>query len=284
MKKTYKIYRILNNNAVVSRDEKGQEIIIVGMGIGFHTRTGYYVEPEKVSSVYILQGKENCSRFRALINEIPFDCIEISGKIIDEAKKRLDKDLNDNLIIALADHVNFAVGQAKKGIRIPHLLSEEIGRFYKDEFQVGATAVDMLNKEYNITLPRSEAASIAFHLINAESGGNADETTSIIVGTEKILQIIGSSLKLKLQEGSLNYLRLVTHTKYFLKRVLAKEKKTELDLLKSIRMDELDDQYIKISACLDEIAGYLRSTYDYEISEDERFYMLIHILRVMQTD
>ena len=137
MKKTYKIYRILNNNAVVSRDEKGQEIIIVGMGIGFHTRTGYYVEPEKVSSVYILQGKENCSRFRALINEIPFDCIEISGKIIDEAKKRLDKDLNDNLIIALADHVNFAVDQAKKGIRIPHLLSEEIGRFYKDEFQVG---------------------------------------------------------------------------------------------------------------------------------------------------
>ena len=89
MKKTYKIYRILNNNAVVSRDEKGQEIIIVGMGIGFHTRTGYYVEPEKVSSVYILQGKENCSRFRALINEIPFDCIEISGKIIDEAKKLL---------------------------------------------------------------------------------------------------------------------------------------------------------------------------------------------------
>ncbi len=284
MKADYKIYKILNNNAVISKNAKGREIVVMGMGIGFHTRVGYYVNPEKISSIYLLQGKENRSRFQALVDEIPFDCIEISGKIIDEARKRLKKDLNDNLIIALADHINFAVNQAQKGERLPNLLSEEISRFYKEEFKVGAAAVDMINKEYKIVLPHSEAASIAFHLINAESGGSADATTSVIVGTERILQIIESSLQLKLCEDSLSYLRLVTHTKFFMKRVLSKDKSTGSDTFKEIRINELEEQYIKISRCLNEIADYVRDTYDYEISEDEKFYMMIHIIRVMQTN
>ena len=111
MEGNYRILKILNNNAIVSRDADGQEVIIVGTGIGFHTRIGNEISPEKVSKQYILQGRENYRRFETLLKEIPFDCIEISEKIIEKAKQELKRDLNSNLIIALADHINFAVRQ-----------------------------------------------------------------------------------------------------------------------------------------------------------------------------
>ena len=284
MEGNYRILKILNNNAIVSRDADGQEVIIVGTGIGLHTRIGNEISPEKVSKQYILQGRENYRRFETLLKEIPFDCIEISEKIIEKAKQELKRDLNSNLIIALADHINFAVSQLRAGNRNPNLMLDEIQRFYREEFQVGLEAVEMVNQHYNITLPRSEAASIAFHLINAESGGDAGETTSVIKGTEKILQIIQTTLNLKMREDTLSYSRLVTHTKYFVKRVLAKPDNTESDIMGVIRIDEEDEQYIQISDCLDKIGIYLKETFDYDISEDERFYMLIHIMRIMQTE
>ena len=109
MEGNYRILKILNNNAIVSRDADGQEVIIVGTGIGFHTRIGNEISPEKVLKHDILQGRENYRRFETLLKEIPFDCIEISKKIIEKAKQELKRDLNSNLIIALADHINFAV-------------------------------------------------------------------------------------------------------------------------------------------------------------------------------
>ncbi|MBD9156964.1 MAG: PRD domain-containing protein, partial [Lachnospiraceae bacterium] len=130
MEGNYRILKILNNNAIVSRDADGQEVIIVGTGIGFHTRIGNKISPEKVSKQYILQGRENYRRFEALLKEIPFDCIEISEKIIEKAKQELKRDLNSNLIIALADHINFAVSQLKAGNRTPNLMLDEIQRFY----------------------------------------------------------------------------------------------------------------------------------------------------------
>ena len=284
MGESYRILKILNNNVILSKNTDGQEVIIVGNGIGFHTRPGHEVSAEKVSKLYVLQGRENCSRFEALLRETPFEYIEISEKIIEEARKQLKRDLNSNLIIALADHISFSVGQIKKGRKGSNLMLEEIRRFYKDEYNVGLLAVDMINKQYNITLPRNEAASIAFHLINAESDGSADETTSVIMGTEKMLQIIEDSMNLELREDTLSYSRLVTHTKCFVKRVLAKDSSTLTNVLGAIRFNEKDEQYIQISSCLDKIGEYLKETYDYCISEDERFYMLLHIMRVMQTE
>lgn len=210
--------------------------------------------------------------------------LRFQKRLLRKQKQELKRDLNSNLIIALADHINFAVSQLKAGNRNPNLMLDEIQRFYREEFQVGLEAVEMINRHYNITLPRGEAASIAFHLINAESGGDAGETTSVIKGTEKILQIIQTTLNLKMREDTLSYSRLVTHTKYFVKRVLAKPDNTESDIMGVIRIDEEDGQYIQISGCLDKIGAYLKETFDYDISEDERFYMLIHIMRIMQTE
>jgi len=284
MKIPWKIKKILNNNAVISTDKNGREVVILGNGIGFHTRVGYYVHPEKVLNVYTLQNNESYSQIETLLNEISFECFIIAEKIINLAQAKLKKEFNSHLILALADHINFAIKQARKNIKIPNLITEEINRFYKEEYNIGLLAVDMINKEYSITLPRSEATSIAFHLIDAESTGSSDETTTIIKETGIILQIIVDSLKLKLSEDSLNYSRLVTHTKYFLKRVLTEERSTQPDLSKVIVFNEEDELYQKISLCLKKVENHLKHQFNYQVTMEERLYLLLHIMAVIQTD
>jgi beta-glucoside operon transcriptional antiterminator len=277
------IHKILNNNVVISEDENGKEIIITGNGIGFHAHVGFKVDTDKIFQIYELRGNENRKRFEMLLNEIPFACIQLSQEIITDASKELNRSLSPNLIIALADHINFAVTQVQTGTAHPFLISEEIRRFYKAEYTAGLHAVDKINHTYGIQLPSNEASSIAFHLINAESDANADETTQIIDGTNEILQIIETSLNIKIREESLSYSRLITHIQYFLKRVVTKELNAQTEF-NTVFFNEEDEEYQRIAVCLDKIKAYLHDKYDCDMSNEERIYLLIHITRVLQTN
>jgi beta-glucoside operon transcriptional antiterminator len=279
----YVIHKILNNNVVISTDENGREVIITGNGIGFHAHVGFRVNEREIFQIYELQGNENRKRFELLLNEIPFECVQLTQQIIDSASKKLHRTFNPNLIVALSDHINFAVTQTKMGTAHPHLMSEEIRRFYKAEYAAGTHAVDMINHKYEIQLPASEAASIAFHLIDAESDAGVDDTTEIINSTDEILKIIQGLLHIEFQEESLSYSRLITHIQYFLKRVIAKEASAQSDF-NAVFFNEEDENYQKIAVCLDQIQTYLQKKFDYTMGAEERVYLLIHITRVLQTN
>lgn len=279
----YMIKKVLNNNVVISEDQDSKEIIIMGSGIGFHKHVREYVDSSKIFKIYDLRSNAFRNRFEALINEIPFECFQLSERIIDYAKNTLQKEFNQNLILGLADHINFAVYQYQNGQRHATLMNEEIRRFYKEEYHVGEDAVKMINEFYQIRMSPDEAASIAFHLINAESNQNADDTTKILNGTHDILQIIEKSLHIKLREDTLSYSRLVLHLKYFIKRALIEGESCD-DELGRILFNEDDEQYRKVSACLDTIEVYLTEKYQYSMVESERVYLLLHITRVLQTN
>lgn len=279
----YIVRKILNNNALISEDENNREIIVTGKGIGFHAHVGMKVDSSKIFKIYDLRGTNAMHKFETLLDEIPFECIQLSQEIIEMAQTALNQILNQNLILALSDHINFTVNQVRSGGGHPTLMSDEIRRFYKDEYGVGLLAVDMINQKYGITLPKEEASSIAFHLINAESDVNISETTRIITGTTDILQIIERSMHIHPKEDSLSYSRLVTHVRYFMKRVLDRENSDEGFLINTVFFNEEDEQYQRIAVCMDQIKAYLKETYSYEMNDAERVYLLIHVTRVVMT-
>lgn len=278
----YRIYKILNNNAIVSRDLKGRETIVIGSGIGFHTRIGKTIDSESIEGIYVLQKNENYSKLTAMLEEIPFECIKVTEDIIQMAEQELKRELSKNLLLPLSDHIYFALEQNKQGITPPKLLSEEIKRFYKAEYNVGLKAVDIINDSMKVNLPRDEATSIAFHLISAESGNKA-EATRVIEETNEILSIIESELQIKFDEDSLSCSRMILHTKYFVKSVLSSSKK-ETEIPGMVVFNQEDELYNRISGCLDKIASHLKNKLGYELGEDDRFYMLLHILNILQSD
>ena len=53
-----KIDKVMNNNVVSSIDEDGQEIIVVGTGIGFQGKEGKVVDKKKMQKIFRLDDPE----------------------------------------------------------------------------------------------------------------------------------------------------------------------------------------------------------------------------------
>ena len=276
--KYYRINKILNNNAIEIL-ENGTEIIIIGNGVGFNHKVNDYITMKENYKLYTLQNNLLKIQFKALLNEIPFKCIELTQEIIDMAKTDLNRNFNQGLLVSLSDHINFVSKNYLKGYGSYSLVSEEIKRFYHEEYEVSLKALDLINRYYQINLNKKEASAIAFHLINAEFNNNVSKTTSILKSIDDILNIIEANLGLELQEDSLYYSRLVIHLKFFMQRVIKGESDDEN--FEKLIISAKSDINKKIGITLDSIERYLNEEFDYVLSEAERFYLLVHISRII---
>ncbi|MEG0328723.1 MAG: CAT RNA binding domain-containing protein [Erysipelothrix sp.] len=69
MQKTYRIKKILNNNVVVAVNNF-QEVIIVGLGIGFNAKVNQKTDPRKIEKIFELK-QEDAIRATQLVKDIP---------------------------------------------------------------------------------------------------------------------------------------------------------------------------------------------------------------------
>lgn len=50
-----KIYKVINNNVLSAFDEKNQEVVLMGRGIGFKAKTGDIVDESRVEKVFYIE-------------------------------------------------------------------------------------------------------------------------------------------------------------------------------------------------------------------------------------
>lgn len=174
-----KILRILNNNSVVASDEKNREVVLFGAGLGYRKTKGEPVDEKKIEKRFYMEEKQELNRFAELINSIPMEYILFSQQIIDEAKVKYGKQLEDNIYVSLPDHIVNAVENVKQGIAAKNPMFWDIKRFYKDEFEIGEYALQVIREKTGIALQIDEAAYIALHFVNAEIGGGKNTAISI---------------------------------------------------------------------------------------------------------
>lgn len=280
LKQYYVIKKILNNNVVISENEDKKEIIIMGLGIGFGKHVHDLVDSKKIYKIYELRNNAYKNRFESLVEEIPFECFQLTENIITYAQDELHQQFKDGLVLSLADHIHFAVTQIKNHETRVTLPLEEIKLFYKDEYEVAKYAVQMINEFYHIELDTTEAASIAFHFINGNINQNEEDINTILSGTKTILGIIESSLGIELNESNPGFYRLVIHLKYFIKRVIIEKQECD-DRFDAVFFNENDERFKVIKKCLDNIESYLYETYSYKMDSAERLYLTIHITRIL---
>ena len=132
------IYKILNNNVIVSKNEHDKEIIAMGKGIAFKKKVGEHIEDELIDKVYTLSD-EVSSKFQELAAEIPVEHMKISDDIIKYVKLKLGKKLNDSIYLSLCDHISTAILRHEEGVDVKNVLLWDIKKFYKDEFEIDDT-------------------------------------------------------------------------------------------------------------------------------------------------
>lgn len=275
-----RIFKALNNNVAVVVDDKDQEKIVMGRGICFKKKAGDDIDPEMIDKIFFLSAKDAHNKFQVLIQDIPIEHIAIGEEIISEARVRLGKKLNDMIYISLIDHVHTSILRFLDGVTVKNVLLWDIRRFYKDEFQVGLWALDLIQEKCKVRLPDDEAGFIALHLANAQMDQeimhNMYEITTIM---QEIANIVKYFYQIEFNEDDVYYYRFITHLKFFAKRLIDHNIYDEED--NDDLWDVIKSKYQNAFRCVEKITQFILKKYEYQLSKEEQIYLTIHIERVV---
>ena len=216
------IIKVINNNVISSEDDKGKEIIVMGKGIGFGKKAGEEIDETKIEKVFSLPD-ESTSQFMQVVKDMPYEYIRTAELVIAYARETLGYHLSKNIYVTLTDHLGYAIERKQQGIVVANELSWEMKKFYNAEFQVGLKALDIVKQELDVELPEDEAGFIAMHLVNAQMGGQMNQSRNMPAMIKDILNIVRYTFQVELDEKSLSYERFVTHLRFFVQRVISRE-------------------------------------------------------------
>lgn len=272
------IYKILNNNVIVSKNEHDKEIIAMGKGIAFKKKVGEHIEDELIDKVYTLSD-EVSSKFQELAAEIPVEHMKISDDIIKYVKLKLGKKLNDSIYLSLCDHISTAILRHEEGVDVKNVLLWDIKKFYKDEFEIGKHGLEMIKEKLNVQLNEDEAGFIALHIVNAEMDEKLETIYEVTKVMQEILNIVKYFFHIDFDEDSVYFYRFITHLKFFAHRLITKssyQDEQSDDLLDLIKI-----KYKNAYACCLKIKQFLKTNYAYDLSQEQTLYLTIHIARVV---
>ncbi|MDK0642445.1 BglG family transcription antiterminator LicT [Clostridium perfringens] len=274
------IDRILNNNVVIIKDKKGIEQVVCGKGIAFKKKVGDEIDEREVNKVFILQDQTQSRRFQELVSEIPLKHLQVADEIIEMIKIELGKKINDRIYISLSDHIYTAIQRFLEGITITNSMLWDIKRFYELEFSLALKALDIIKQHFQIELPEDEAAFITLHIVNAETD---ESNIKQILEVTKIMQEISNIVKyyfsVEFDVDSVYYYRFITHIKFFAKRLVSNKTfkdSSDDELLEVVKM-----KYQTSYKCVERITEFILRKYKYELSNEEKLYLTIHIERVI---
>ncbi|WP_199854221.1 BglG family transcription antiterminator LicT [Clostridioides difficile] len=274
------INKILNNNVVITLDDNDEEIIVMGKGIGYQKSKGNLIDKTKVNKVFRISNKEVSNKLQELLNNIPIEHMKLSSEIIEYAQIKLNKKLNESIYISLSDHTYSAIQRMKEGINVKNAILWEIKRFYKEEFEIGMKALDIIENKTGVKLPEDEAGFIAFHIVNAQLSEGHTFASDITKLIQEVLSKVRYHFRIEFHEESVFYYRFIMHLKFFAQRLLlnnAHEGGTDKELLSIIK-----SKYNKEFECVVKIKDFIKKQYNYILTDDELIYLTIHLAKVVK--
>lgn len=276
-----RIAKVLNNNIAVVVDEQGNDCIAMGTGVAFGRKRGDLLEERAVERLFTQRVDELSGRFGTLVASIPEKYFEVAQAIVEHAKLRLGRELDDTIYLALTDHIHFAVQRARRGQALDMRLTFEIKMMYRDEFECAQTARSFIERVFEVTLPQEEAGFIAMHFVNAESGVSMDvamETAGII---QLALETVRTALHIEFDEESLAYYRFMVHLKFFAQRVTMAGHLDEAGGLRDLQLlGMVQKQYPESYGCAEALVEAVEERCSCTIADSERMYLAMHIERL----
>ena len=89
-----KIDKVMNNNVVSSIDEDGQEIIVVGTGIGFQGKEGKVVDEKKIQKIFRLEDPKMIRKLKEILQDFNSDHRTCKAKFRNRIKREYLCDIN----------------------------------------------------------------------------------------------------------------------------------------------------------------------------------------------
>lgn len=272
-----KILRIFNNNVVLARDESGRDLILTGRGLGFQARPGQEVDRTKVVREYVAVDGPDAGHLAHLLSEIPPEQVRlVSAALTEIGLGKLAA--NPALVIALADHVNFALRRVSADTPLEYPLLAEVKNLYSTEYAQAQALLAAINVHATPTLPPVEATALALHLVNAGfAAGDLSYTYTMTGVIQQLVSVIEQTFDITLDHGSVNVGRFVTHLRYLFVRI---HQHRQLDGTASAVGTAIREAYPRATECAQRVAGLIELRLGSELTQDEVSYLALHMARV----
>lgn len=273
------VIKSLSNNMVLVLDEYGNECICQGKGIGWGKKRGDTINSDLIERRFRPENEAESTHFQQLFSEIPDEFWEIAEEVVEYGKIHYGVKVSQRVILPLCDHMAGSMERYKKGVCLENPMLWDIKRFYPKEFKIGQYALECLKKRFDIEMQEDEAAFLAYHFITAQLGDeNKVSIDTMTKLTGSIIDLVQQSFQIILDEEDWNYQRFLTHLKFFVNRIATRQAYEEPE--NSELYMELKKKYPHVNRCVERISDYILIHFHYDIGQEERLYLLIHIERV----
>ena len=274
------IKKVYNNNVILAFENSSKkEVILTGCGIGFGKKPNDTIDDSKIEKKFVIQDNNFESKVNKLASEIPEEVFAVSSAIIEYAEKNLNTTLDEYIYISLTDHIYFALKRYKENLPIKNELLYELRRIHKKEYEIGKWAIEYINKTFNVNFLIDEAGFIAMHIINANYRESTNKSCLIMNIINQILDIIKNYYSIEFIEDEINFDRLLTHLKFFAKRLI--DKTESIDTNNNGLLEIVKVQYKESYDFVKQIKSFIEENYTYKVNDDEVLYLILHINRVI---
>ena len=273
-----KLLRAFNNNVVLALDDAGREVILTGRGLGFQARPGQDLDPAKIVRVFVATDGRDPDHLAHLLASIPPEHVALVSAALTDAGLDARAATRPTLVIALADHVSFALKRAELNLPLEYPLLGEVQNLYPAEYAQASALLAAVNARLDLPLPDAEAVALALHLVNAGfSTGDLSYTYTMTGVIQQLVEIIEQDHGLHLDLGSVSVGRFITHLRYLFVRVhqhaqLAQEHSTIGVAIRAA--------YPRALESAQRLAAVLELRLGVPLTDDEISYLTLHVARV----
>ncbi len=274
-----RVLKVLNNNVVSSTNDDHNEVIVMGRGIGYQKKKGDLIQDSLIEKIFRLNDKDIISKLENLFQDIPEKYLEITDEIIQYALNQFGLPLRENAYLSLTDHIAFAVERIKSGLEINNVMLSDIKCFYKNEYEIGLKALEIINREVGVILPEDEAGFIALHVINASFDQTGENNLKTVRISNEILSIVKDFYKLNLDSDSIHFFRFANHVKFLAKRLFSQSEDSDSD---DILYETARKNFEREFKCASLIKKHIYEDHQISISKEELGYLIINLRALLK--
>ena len=275
------VVRVFNNNVVLARDKggaEGTEVIVTGRGVGFQARPGQPIDPARVVRVFVPDDGRDRHSLAAMVAAIPAEHLAVTVGALESVRAELGGEPPVATLVALADHLSFAVRRAKEGVTADFPLRAEVENLYPEQLTIARRIVAYVDARVEVDIDPDEAVAVTLHLVNAASArGDLSWTYRLTEVLGQLFEVLEQFYGRSFDRHSVNTARFVTHLRYLFVR--AREGK-QLDdgmgaLAALIRMS-----YPEHHTAAQRLRQVLELRLGTALTEDEVAYLTLHTARL----
>lgn len=273
-----KILRVFNNNVVLARDEKLQEVIVTGRGIGFGAKQGDSVDAAKIGKIFVPADGRDPDHLAAMLAEIPGEYIRIVTDAMDRAGVEPERRDKLTLVVALADHINAAVDRVRNGKQVEYPLKAEVLHLYAEDYYVAARLLAAVNEQLDESLPQEEVVALTLHLVNAGfTSGDLSYTYTMTGLIQQILEVVRSHYHHNMDTSEVSVARFITHLRYLFVRL---QNAAQLSGEHSAVGEAILASYPDAAECARTLGAIIELRFDQALTDDEVAYLALHVARL----